>query len=150
VEAKARALRKATRQFGGDFALVDFTKAFDSPDEDDILAIQQVSGVFGSLVNSLVQPTPAAVKLLGLKPTPGMRGQPGFIDAVSQDGGFGADQATTLISLYQTRNALEHGSPDMQADELHGQVKLLLRSYKGLVKSFVIWLARNDVHLDDD
>jgi hypothetical protein len=56
------------------------------------------------------------------------------------DGGFSKQQAQTLIELYRTRNGLQHSSAGMAADEVHRQVRLLLRHLPRLVVSYVAWL----------
>jgi hypothetical protein len=52
-----------------------------------------------------------------------------------------------LIRLYELRNDLQHASTDVQADEVHRNVKLLLRSLPGFVRSFMSWLEQRGVEL---
>jgi predicted nucleotidyltransferase len=52
-----------------------------------------------------------------------------------------------LTELYRTRNRLQHSSPEIQADEVHRQVRLLLRHLPKLVESYLAWLEKYDVAL---
>lgn len=146
LAAQRTALRRAMAQFD-DFDAKAWTKAFDSPDPDDINRVFTVTGGYLALVNNAAEAIKAGVKLAGLKPTPGMSGVPAIIDAVRADGGFTRRQAETFTELYRTRNRLQHSSPDIQADEVHRQVRRLLRHLPRLVESHLTWLRKYDVEL---
>ncbi len=145
--AQRRALRRAMDQFGRDFDARAWTKAFDSPDPDDINRVFTVTGGYLALVNNTAEAVRAGARLTGLRSTPGMPGVPGIIDAIRADGGFTSRQAETFTELYRTRNRLQHSSPDIQADEVHRQVRLLLRHLPRLVKSYLAWLEKYNVEL---
>ncbi len=147
LSAQRRALRRAMDQFGDDFDAQAWTKAFDSPDPDDINRVFTVTGGYLALVNNTAEAIRAGARLTGLRSTPDMRGVPGIIDAIRSDGGFTSRQAETFTELYRTRNRLRHSSPDIQADEVHRQVRLLLRHLPRLVKSYLAWLEGYDVEL---
>ncbi len=142
-----KALRKAIKQFGKDFDAQTWTEAFDSPDADDINRVFAVTGGYLALVNNMAEAIKAGVRLAGLRPTPNMPGMAGFIEAIRVDGGFTSAQAETFTALYRTRNRLQHSSPDMQADELRAQVRLLLGHLPKLVKSYLAWLQTHNVEL---
>jgi hypothetical protein len=74
-------------------------------------------------------------------------GVAGIIETIRADGGFTDQQAETFIELYRTRNRLQHASPDMQADELHTQVRLLLNHLPRFVKSYIAWLAKHGIQV---
>jgi hypothetical protein len=76
-----------------------------------------------------------------------MLGIAGSIDAIRLDDGFSEQQAETFIELYRTRNRLQHSSPDIEADEIHRQVLLLLRHLPRFVKSYVAWLQKRGIEL---
>jgi hypothetical protein len=143
--AQRRALRKAMGEFGDRFDVAEWTSAFESSDPDDINRVFAVTGGYLALVNNTAEAIKAGAKLTGLKPTPDMPGLPGVIDAIREDGGFTSGQTETFIELYRTRNSLQHASPDIQADEVHRQVRLLLRHLPRLVKAFLAWLESNGV-----
>ena len=147
LSAQRAALRKAMGQFAGDFDREAWTNAFESPDPDDINRVFAVTGGYLALVNNTAEAIKAGAKLTGLKSTPGMPGLPGIVDAVRVDGGFTKRQAETFVGLHRTRNRLQHSSPDMEADEVHRQVRLLLRHLPGFVKSYLAWLERHGVEL---
>jgi hypothetical protein len=147
LASQRTALRKAMGQFGEDFDLLEWTRAFDSPDPDDINRVFTVTGGYLALVNNTAEAIRAGAKLTDLKPTPGMTGVAGLVDAIRTDGGFTSAQAETFTELYRTRNRLQHSSPDMQADELHAQVRLLLGHLPRFVKSYLAWLQTYDVEL---
>jgi hypothetical protein len=147
LASQRTALRRAMGQFGEDFDLLEWTRAFDSPDPDDINRVFTVTGGYLALVNNTAEAIRAGAKPTDLKPTPGMTGIAGLVDAIRADGGFTSAQAETFTELYRTRNRLQHSSPDMQADELHAQVRLLLGHLPRFVKSYLAWLQTHDVEL---
>jgi hypothetical protein len=147
LAGQRKALRKALEQFGNGFDANAWTKAFDSPDPDDINRIFTVTGGYLALVNNTAEAVRAGAKLAGLKSTPGMPGVSGVIDAIRADGGFTSRQAETFTELYRTRNRLQHSSPDIEADEVHRQVRLLLRHLPRFVESYLAWLEKYGVEL---
>jgi hypothetical protein len=147
LSTQTRALRKAMSQFGEDFDAKAWTDAFNSPDPDDINRVYMVTGGYLALVNNTAEAIKAGAKLTNTKPTAGLPGLPGIVDEIRADGGFTPRQAETFTALYRTRNHLQHASPDIQADEIHRQVRLLLGHLPRLMKSFVAWLERHDVEL---
>jgi hypothetical protein len=147
LSAQRKALRRAMGQFGHDFGATEWTKAFESPDPDDINRVFMVTGGYVALVNNTAEAIRAGAKLTGLKSTSDMPGVPGIIDAICADGGFTNRQAETFTELYRTRNRLQHSSPDIQADEVHRQVRRLLRHLPRFVESYLAWLGKHDVEL---
>jgi hypothetical protein len=147
LSAQSKALRKAMSQFGQDFDAMAWANAFSSPDPDDINRVFTVTGGYLALVNNTVEAVRAGAKLTGLKPTAGMPGTPGIIDAIRADGGFTSRQAETFTELYRTRNGLQHSSPDIEADEVHRQVRLLLGHLPRFVKSYLAWLKKHHIEL---
>lgn len=147
LSAQRTALRRAMAQFGDDFDAKAWTRAFDSPDPDDINRVFMVTGGYLALVNHTAEAIKAGAKLTSLKPTPSMPGVAGLIDAVRADGGFTSRQGQTFLELYRTRNRLQHSSPDMQADEVHRQVRLLLRHLPKFIESYLAWLEKYNVEL---
>jgi uncharacterized protein YutE (UPF0331/DUF86 family) len=147
LPAQRRALNAAIRAFGDDFDRIAWRAAFMSEEVLDINRVLQVTGGYLILVNNTVEAVKIGAALAGLTPAEGRRGASGMIEAVRKDGGVSREQAETFISLYATRNLLQHASTDVEASELHGQVRLLLRSLPGFVRSYVSWLARHGVEL---
>lgn len=147
LAGQRKALRRAVEQFGDGFDANVWTEAFNSPDPDDINRVFTVTGGHLALVNNTAEAITAGAKLTGMKSTPGMPGVSGIIDAIRADGGFTSRQAETFTELYRTRNRLQHSSPDIEADEVHRQVRLLLRHLPRLVESCLAWLERYEVEL---
>jgi hypothetical protein len=147
LSSQRKALRKAMRQFGADFDATVWATAFDSPDSDDINRVYTVTGGYLALVNNTAEALRAGARLAGVKPTGDTRGIPGIIDAIRLEGGFTPQQAETFVELYRTRNQLQHASPDIQADAVHRQARLLLGHLPGLVKSYIAWLGKHDIEL---
>jgi hypothetical protein len=145
LATQRNALRRAMEQFGGDFNAERWAAAFDSSDPDDINRVFTVTGGYLALVNNTAEAIRAGATLAQLKPQPGVPGLPGIIDAVCADGGITSAQAATFTKLYRTRNRLQHSSPDIEADELHRQVRLLLRHLPGFIKSYVAWLEAHEI-----
>jgi hypothetical protein len=142
LRAQSKALRTATAPFGDGFDAKAWTDAFNSPDPDDINRVLTVTGGYLALVNNTAEAIRAGAKLSGLKPTSSLPGLPGIIEAIRADAGFTDGQAETFTELYRTRNRLQHASVDIEADEVHRQVGLLLRHLPRLVRSYVAWLER--------
>jgi hypothetical protein len=147
LSAQSKALRKAMRQFGEKFDATAWTAAFNSPDSDDINRVYTVTGGYLALVNNTAEAVRAGAKLTGIKPALGTHGVPGIIEAIRADGGLTRQQADTFAELYRTRNQLQHASPDIQADVVHRQVRLLLGHLPRFVKSYIAWLAKRGVKL---
>jgi uncharacterized protein YutE (UPF0331/DUF86 family) len=147
LPAQRRALRAALRSFGEDFDRVEWSKAFASEEVVDINRVLQVTGGYLILVNNTIEAVKIGATLADLALTDGRRGASGTIDAIRRDGCISPEQAETFISLYATRNLLQHASTDVQASDVHRQVKLLLGSLPGFVRSFTSWLARRGIEL---
>ena len=147
LSTQSRALRKAIRQFGKDFDAPTWIAAFNSSDLDDINRVYTVTGGYLALVNNMAEALRAGVKLTGTKRSAGAHGIAGIVEAIKGDGGFTRQQAETFEELYRTRNRLQHASPDIQADEVHKQVRLLLGHLPRLVKSYLAWLQKHGVEL---
>lgn len=147
LPAQSKALRKATRLFGEKFDATTWAAAFNSPDSDDINRVYTVTGGYLALVNNTAEAMRAGAKLTGVKPAPGTHGVPGIVEAIRADGGLTRRQAETFAELYRTRNHLQHASPDIQADAVHRQVRLLLGHLPRFVKSYVAWLDKRGVKL---
>lgn len=67
LAAQRKALRKAIAQFGDGFDVDAWTKAFNSPDPDDINRVFTVTGGYLALVNNTAEAIRAGTKLTGLK-----------------------------------------------------------------------------------
>lgn len=147
LSAQRTALRRAMREFGGNFDAKAWTEAFDSPDPDDINRVFTVTGGYLALINNTAEAIKAGAKLASLKSTPERPGVPGIVDAIRVDGGFTPGQAETFTELYRTRNRLQHASADVQADEVHRQVRLLLRHLPRFVESYMAWLGGHGIEL---
>jgi hypothetical protein len=144
---QTKALRRAVEQFGVRFDAKAWTQAFNSPDPDNINLVFTVTGGYLALVNNTAEAVKAGAKLTGLESTPGMPGVPGIIDAIRANRGFTNRQAKNFTELYRTRNRLQHSSPDIDADEVHRQVRLLLAHLPRLVESYLAWLEKYEVEL---
>lgn len=147
LPAQRRALRAAMREFGDDFDLRPWAEAFESSDAQDINRVLAVTGGYSAVINNTIEAIRLGARAAGVALPRGMRGTSGLLEALRQDGGISPQQAETFEELYRTRNALQHASPDVQADEVHRQVKLLLRHLPGFVKSFAAWLVQHGVEL---
>lgn len=148
MPAQRKALIRATKQFGSSFGYDHWERAFESADPDEINRVVQVTGDYMALVNHAIELVKAGAKLVGLEPTPGIQGAPGFVDAVRRDGGFSSAQANTFAELYRTRNRLQHSSPDVDADEVHRQVRVLIRHLPALISSYMQWLDGRGIRLE--
>jgi hypothetical protein len=147
LSTQRRALRKAMLQFGESFDVETWTDAFNSSDIDDINRVYTVTGGYLALINNMAEAVRTGAKLTGTKPSEGTHGLPGIIEAIRAKDGFTDQQAETFTELYRTRNHLQHASPDIQADEVHRQVRLLLGHLPRLVKSYLTWLKQYGVEL---
>jgi hypothetical protein len=147
-----RALVVALRPFSDDQGRFDrrvWAEAFASGEPETIYQVVGATGTFERLVNHLNGMLAAGVRLVQL---PVARGQdapsaPCVINAVKDDGGLTANQADVLIRLSRMRNRLQHASLDVEADELHADIELLLKTLQRLVASYIAWLERHDIHL---
>jgi uncharacterized protein YutE (UPF0331/DUF86 family) len=150
LPAQRRALRAALGEFGDDFDRERWAAAFESSEVGDINRVLAVTGGYTALVNNTIEAVKIGAQLADLAPTRGMSGASGIIDALHRDGGISAGQAETFVELYRTRNAIQHASPDIEADEIHRQVQVLLGHLPGFVKRYVAWLERHGVDLLGD
>lgn len=153
LAAQRKALRKAINQFGENFDAETWREAFDSADADDINRVFTVTGGYLALVNNTAEAIKTGTELTGLQPKTikslsreGV-GLPGIINAIRADGGFTDQQAKTFTELYRTRNRLQHASPDINADEIRAQVRLLLNHLPRFVKSYLAWLAKHGIQV---
>jgi hypothetical protein len=147
-----RALILAIRPFNdeqGRFDRDKWAEAFVSSEPKTIHEVIGVTGTFERLINHLNGMLSTGAQLVELTVAGGESAPsaPAVINAIRDDGGLTPSQADVLVRLNRTRNHLQHASLDVQADELHADIELLLKSLKRLVKSYVEWLARHDVQL---
>lgn len=147
LSTQRQALRKAVLQFGENFDIKTWTDAFDSSDIDDINRVYTVTGGYLALINNMAEAVRVGAKLTGTKPSEGSHGLPGLIETIRAGGGFSDQQAETFTELYRTRNHLQHASPDVQADEVHRQVHLLLGHLPRLLRSYLRWLKQHGLEL---
>ncbi len=147
LSPQRRALRKALHEFGDDFDAKRWAEAFISPEADEINRVHAVTGGYLALVNNTMEAMIAGARLAKIQPAEGTRGASGILEAIFLDGGFTEGQAATFTELYHTRNRLQHASPDVEADELRRQVRLLLRHLPPLIKNYIDWLRRHDIEL---
>jgi hypothetical protein len=152
MSAQRKALQLAVARYAdeeGNFDLNRWTEAFESSKPETINQVVEVIGGYQMLVNHLVEMLRTGTKLAGLEVARREYAPSGpeLIAAVREDGSFTQNQAEVLTELYRTRNRLQHASPDIQADEVHEQVALLLRTVPRLLTSFVTWMSRHDVEL---
>jgi hypothetical protein len=66
LTAQRTALRRALEQFGADFAVKEWARAFDSPDPRDINRVFTVTGGYLALVNNTAEAIRAGAKLAGV------------------------------------------------------------------------------------
>ena len=147
IAAQRRALQLAVARYAdeeGGFGLARWTEGFESSAPETINQVIEVTGGYQMLVNHLIEALRTGATLAGFAGRPSGRE---LVAAIRDDGGFSPNQAEVLIELYRTRNRLQHASPDIQADEVHEQVSVLLKTLPRLVRSFVAWMARHDVEL---
>lgn len=147
-----RALIVALRPFSDDQGRFDrrmWTEAFTSGEPETIYRVVGATGTFERLVNHLNGMLVAGARLAQLPVTRGPHAPsaPSVIDAVKDDGGLTANQAEVLIRLNRTRDRLQHASLDVDAEELHADIELLLKTLHRLVASYVAWLERHDIQL---
>lgn len=147
LSAQRRALRKAMGQFGENFDAGAWAEAFASADPDDINRVFTVTGGYLALINNTFEAIRVGAKLARVAPAEGMLGVSGLIEAIHTEGGFSEEQAQTFTELYRTRNGLQHASAGVDADEVHRQVRLLLRHLPRLIESYVAWLKGRDIEL---
>jgi hypothetical protein len=152
MTAQRRALQLAVARFAdeeGNFELGRWTEAFESSEPATINHVIEVTGGYQILVNHLVEALRTGAELAGLEVGDRKRALsgPDLITAVRDDGGFTSHQAVALTELYRARNRLQHASPDIEADEVHEQVTLVLKTLPRLVRSFVTWMSRHEVDL---
>lgn len=147
LAAQRRALRHATYEFGDDFDARIWSDAFVSPEWEDINLVLAVTGGYLALVNNMAEAIKTAAKLVGVRAAAKRPGVAGLTEAIRDDGGFSHRQAETFIELYRTRNRLQHSSPDLEADEVHRQVRVVLRHLPRLLKSLLAWLEHHELQL---
>ena len=143
-----KALKLATGRFAdqnGSFALPLWEAAFESAEPEHIVDVTAVTGLYGGLVNHLVEMLHAAARLRGLdvaKREVRATG-PELFAAVRDDGGLTENQVDVLRRLYAMRNELEHASPGVEAKQVYDDVQLLLKTLARFAKSYVEGLQRN-------
>lgn len=147
-----RALVVALRPFSDEQGRFDqrlWAEAFESTDPEIIYRVVGAIGMFERLVNHLNGMLVAGARLADLSVASQERAPstPSVITAIRDDGGLSANQAEVLIRLNRTRNLLQHASAEVQADDVHADVELLLKTLQRLVSSYVTWLERHGIAL---
>jgi hypothetical protein len=147
-----KALILAIRPFTdeqGSFDRQLWSEAFVSSDPETIHRVVGVTGTFERLVNHINGMLVAGARLAQLTVVgeQSLPSTPAVINAIREDGGLTTNQAEVLIRLNNTRNHLQHSSFDVQSDEMHADIELLLKTLKRAVTSYVEWLNRHGVQL---
>jgi len=149
-----RALQVTLRPFGDGERLDprEWEQGFTSADPEVIAQVVAVTGAYQMLVNHLMEMLQAAGRLAGLEACRGNTrpSGPDLIKAVVSDGGLTDHQMDVLLRLYRTRNALQHSSPGVQANDLREDIELLQKTLVRFVKSYLDWLKRYEVHIVPD
>jgi uncharacterized protein YutE (UPF0331/DUF86 family) len=146
------ALEVALQRFSGDDGRIDagrWDAAFRSPDPETIVAVTAVTGLYEGLVNHLLEMLHGAARLVALPVAtgPAKPQAPALIDAVVQNGGLSRDRGDDLLRLVRVRNALQHASLDVGAEQARDAVELLRSSFRDLLRAYVVWLRRHGVDL---
>ncbi|MHB1537172.1 MAG: hypothetical protein ACYCUM_06010 [Solirubrobacteraceae bacterium] len=136
------------QEFASTLDPAEWRRAFESTEPRDANRTMVVTGDCSAALNAYVEILRASAgsRLIGLLPHRRPHAEQVF-EAVARDGGLTADQASLLNELYVLEGRLEHGSPDVDAEEVRNAVERLREALPGLIDSARTWLERYGVEL---
>lgn len=137
------ALESAMEEFGEDFELKEFKRAFEK--KDGIKAynrVQAVERAFSRVQNYVVELAERGCRLAQLEPpdTHGASSARAF-DALKEAGVIDASLCRNLKRAQKARSDVEHDYPGMKAGRLHAAVELGLPSARAFVRPYSSWIA---------
>jgi len=135
------ALLLAMRQFGTDFDLVSWQRAYEAFSAEDHNRVMQVTGNLRALVDNAVELARSAATLTGLRPTGRRPSTNADIEALRADGALTGEQTYKLVQLKELCDRLRHEYAYVDADDVHAAVRTLLELLPGFTASYVKWLA---------
>lgn len=137
------ALESAMEEFGEDFELKEFKRAFEK--KDGIKAynrVQAVERAFSRVQNYVVELAERGCQLAQLElPDTHEANSARAFDALKEAGVIGASVCRNLKRTQKARSDVEHDYPGMRAGRLHAAVELGLPSAREFIRPYSSWIA---------
>ncbi len=139
------ALESAMEEFGDDFDLKEFKRAFD--DEADIKAynrVQAVERAFSRVQNYVSQLSLDGAALAGLKLPRTHESKTGqAFEALKEAGVIDATLCKRLKRAQKARSTVEHSYVKVKAGQLHEAVGLVAESARAFIGPYGKWIAEH-------
>lgn len=135
-----RALNAARAQFGGDFDRDAFAAAAQSDDPDRLNAVKAVERGLDLLDNYLVELVVDGLQLAGLRDADESSNGPRDLRRLRDAGVLERGQAERLIDLVRVRARMVHEYAELDPDDVHRAVEILVAELPGFERAYVAWV----------
>ena len=135
-----RALNAARARFGDDFDRDEFAAAARSDDPDRLNAVKAVERGLDLLDNYLVELVVDGLQLAGLRDAGEALNGPRDLRRLRDAGVLAQGNAERLIALVRIRARMVHEYAELDPDDVHRAVEILVAELPGFERAYIAWV----------
>ena len=136
------ALRTAMAEFGDDFDLDAFQRAYDSDDPIELNQVKAVERGVDQLYNYIAELAALGLELAEVRARRQDTNARADIDALRQIGVIGPERARRLQRLRELRRLLVHEYATATAEQVHEAARIIEREFVPFYDAYRDWIAR--------
>lgn len=136
------ALRTAMAEFGEDFDLDEFQRAYDSEDPFELNRVKAVERGVDQLYNYIAELAALGLELAGIRARREEANTRTDIDALRRIGVIGPERARRLQQLRELRRLLVHEYATATAEQVHEAARIISTEFVPFYDAYRDWIAR--------
>jgi uncharacterized protein YutE (UPF0331/DUF86 family) len=136
------ALRVAMAEFGEDFDLESFQRAYDSDDPVQLNRVKAVERGVDQLYNYVAELTAFGLELAEVRARRQETNARADIDALRRIGVIGTERARRLQRLRELRRQLVHEYATATAEQVHEAARIIIRELAPFYDAYREWIVR--------
>jgi hypothetical protein len=136
------ALRAAMAEFGEDFDLDAFTRAYDSDDPVLLNRVNAVERGVDKLYNTIAELTAFGLELAGVRPRGAELNARRDLSDLRRIGVIGPERARRLERLRELRRLLVHEYATATAGQIHEAARIVADEFASFYDSYRDWISR--------
>lgn len=136
------ALRTAMAEFGEDFDLDAFQRAYDSDDPVELNRVKAVERGVDQLYNHIAELAAFGLELAEVRARRQDTNARADIDALQRIGVIGRERARRLQRLYELRRLLVHEYATPTAEQVHEAARIIAGEFIAFYDAYRAWIAR--------